>query len=240
MSVKRSHSGSRVLAVLEAIAGHQPVGVRALARVLDADKSAIQRALMTLADEGWIRTTSEPPVRWELSPRILAVAHAAQGSSDLRRRARPLLERLRDDTGETALLVVPDLQNFVIADVVESRQILRMVPQVGTRVAALDTATGRAVLPFMDAARQLSLLGAAPDARSQALFEKTRVQGYAVSDGEINLAAANIAAPVFDFDGSAAGAVVVTGPRERLTTARHEAIGKSVQRAAQELSRSNN
>ena len=53
-------------------------------------------ALMTLADEGWIRPSSEPPTRWEVTARILSVAHAAHGGNDLRRRARARLEQLRD------------------------------------------------------------------------------------------------------------------------------------------------
>jgi len=237
MPVKHSHSGSRVLAVLEAIATHQPIGVRALARLLEIDLSAMQRTLKTLEVEGWIRPTREPPVRWEVTARILLVANAAQGSNDLRRRARPLLEALRDDTGETVLLVVLEGQRFVIADVVESRQVLRLVPQIGTPVQARDTATARAVLPYLDDAQQAVLLGAEPDADSRAAFEATRRRAYAVSDGEINPAASNIAAPIFELDGAPVGAIVVLGPRERLTPALHATVGAKVLAAARELSR---
>ena len=54
MAVKRNLSAGRMLAVFETIARAQPVGVSALARELGADKSAVQRDLMTLADAGWI------------------------------------------------------------------------------------------------------------------------------------------------------------------------------------------
>ena len=67
MTVKRSRSGSRVLAVLEAIARHQPVGVSTLARELATDKSAVQRAIMTLADSGWIHPAARSPTRWQLT-----------------------------------------------------------------------------------------------------------------------------------------------------------------------------
>ncbi len=77
MTVKRSRSATRVLSVLEAIAHHQPVGVSELARVLEDDKSAVQRAIMTLADSGWIEATPSTPRRWHLTAHILTVAHAA-------------------------------------------------------------------------------------------------------------------------------------------------------------------
>ena len=70
MPAKRSHSAARVLTLLETVAEHQPIGVRALAKLLDEDKSAVHRGLVTLADSGWIRMTGEPPVGWELTKPI--------------------------------------------------------------------------------------------------------------------------------------------------------------------------
>lgn len=239
MSVKRSHSGSRILAVFDAIAVNQPIGVSALARLLDDDKSAIQRALMTLADEGWIRASSEPPTRWEVTAHILALAYAAYGSNDLRRRARPVLERLRDETGETVLLVVPDLHNFVIADVIESRQVLRMVPHVGDMVTARNTATARAMLPFMNEEQRLAMLGQEPDQELLASFDAMYAQGYAVSEGEINAAATNLAAPIFELSGNPIAAVLVCGPRERLQPSSYDTLGAALLRAVKELSAGN-
>ncbi len=239
MSVKRSHSASRVLAVLEAIANHQPIGIRALGRLLNEDKSAVQRAIMTLAGDGWIRPSSKASAGWEVTAHILAVAHAAHGGNDLRRRARPLLERLRDETEETVLLIVPDVKSFVIADVVESRQVLRMVPHVGTLVTARNTASGRAMLPFFDAARQAALLGEQPDREMLERYAATRKQHYAVSVGEINSGATNVAAPIFGLDGLPVGAVVITAPRERLGISRHRKVGEMTARTARELSQNN-
>src|SRR4051794_27136704 len=107
MAVKRIQSAARVLTALEGIARHQPIGVSALARLLDDDKSAVQRAIMTLADEGWIRAAPGSPVKWELTAHIHAVAHMGHGSNNLRQRARPALRALRDEFDETVLLTVP-------------------------------------------------------------------------------------------------------------------------------------
>lgn len=232
MAVKSSHSGSRVLAVLEAIANQQPIGVRALGRLLDVDKSAIQRALATLSEEGWIRTFNEPPVRWELTERILTVAQAAQGNSDLRQRVRPVLERLRDDTGETILLTALSLKNFVIVDVIESRQVLRMVPHVGDVVSVHNTATSRAILPFMNPARQIALLGRDPDQALTERFEQTLQRGFAISVGEINPGSTCVAAPILDLNGYPIAAIVVCGLTERLAPPLYDQIGEMLVQAA--------
>jgi len=235
--VKRSQSASRVLTVLEGIARQQPVGVSDLARVLDADKSAVQRAIMTLADAGWIGSASGTPGKWQLTAHILALAHMGTVSNDLRQRARSALEALRDASGETVLLTVPDIRRFVVIDALESRQMLRTVPHIGLSVPVRGSATSRAVLPYMSREQQVEFLGKAPDTRLLADFAATLKNGYAVSDGDVLQGSVNIAAPILEMDGYPVGAVVVSGPSERLTAARHRKIGDMVLRTARALSR---
>jgi IclR family acetate operon transcriptional repressor len=237
MAVKPSQSASRVLAVLENVAEYQPIGISELARLLDEDKSAVQRALATLAQEGWIRTTPGKPTRWELTPRIHEVAQAAQGSHDLRHRARPALQALRDATGETICLNVPSRDRFVVAEVVESRHYLRVVLAPGAIVPALASATGRAVLPYLSPDRQSAFLGGPPDATELAAFRQTIDRGYAVSRDLVVEGYTNIATAVFEPDGRPVGAVVMTGPNDRLPPADHERIGALVSAAAARLSR---
>lgn len=238
MAVKRSLSAGRMLAVFERIAQDQPIGVSALARALAADKSAVQRDLMTLADAGWIRP--EPGgaaggTRWELTPHILTLARAPSSSDSLRLRARPLLERLRAETGETAYLTMPDGDHFVVIDALESFHLLRMVPPVGIVVPLQGSATARAVLPHLPAEEQARLLGAAPDAALAAEFRRTRELGYAVNAGDIVAGAIAVAAPILGREGRPLGALVVTGPSERLTAERRPRIGARLSEAARAL-----
>ncbi len=237
MTVKRSRSAVRVLAVLEAISRLQPAGVSAIARELAADKSATLRAIMTLADEGWISTAPGSPTRWHLTARILAVAHAASSGSDLRRRARSTLENLRDRSGETALLTVLDLHKFIVLDVVESRQMLRAVPYVGMSVPVRGSATGRAMLPYMTDDRRIQILGEQPDAGLLEEFAATRKRGFSVSKGEIAAESTTLAAPIFEVDGQPCAAVVITAPSARLPVAHHRTIGAMLHDAARALSR---
>jgi DNA-binding IclR family transcriptional regulator len=83
----------------------------------------------------------------------------------------------------------------------------------------------------------VELLGAEPDNALLDVFETTRRLSYAVSEGEVNPAATSIASSIFELDGTPAGAIVVTAPRQRVTAAHHEAIGKLVLRTARDLSR---
>ncbi len=237
MAVKRSQSGSRVLTIFELVAAHQPIGVSALARLIGDDRSAVQRGVLTLADGGWIRLAPEPPVRWELSAHIFTLASLPDSISQLRQRARPTLEQLRQQTGETVFLAVPDATRFVVVEAMESTHALRMSSRVGMVIEPHHSSTGRAVLPYLDEASQTAMLGHAPTAQDRAEFAVTEARGYGLSAGDIMPGATNLAAPIFGTNGGPVAALVVSGPSDRLTPKRHDEVGALVSRAAASLSR---
>ncbi|OMC35227.1 hypothetical protein A5740_08190 [Mycobacterium sp. GA-1841] len=236
MAVKGSSTAARVLTVFEAVAANQPVGVAALSRLLGIDKSAVQRALVTLSDQGWIQAREEQLTRWETTPRILSIAHSSRAKSDLRHRIQAALEQLAAQTGETAMFNEPDGAQLVVSQVAESRQALRMVPRIGAMVPARESATGRVLLPFLSQDRQIELLGEPPDAEFRAQLDTYRARGYAASS-EVNAPSMTIAAPVFEVDGRPIGAVAISGPAERMPPEGHPRLADLVCQTAKLLSR---
>lgn len=237
MAVKGSSTAARVLDVFEAVAAHQPVGVAALSRMLGIDKSAVQRALVTLSEQGWIQAREDQLTRWETTLRILNIAAGSRATADLRQRIQQVLEQLAAQTGETAIFNEPDGPHLVVSQRAESQQPLRMVPRIGAVVPARDSATGRILLPFLSPERQAELLGGPPDAEFLALLDACRARGYAASS-EVNAPAMTIAAPVFEVDGRPIGVVAISGPAERMRPESHAHLAELVCRAANLLSRS--
>jgi IclR family acetate operon transcriptional repressor len=238
MAVKRSHSALRVLGVVEQIAAHQPIGVSALARLLGEDKSAVQRAVMTLADAGWIRTAPDPPARWELSAHIFTIAHMPHSANDLRQRARRTLEALRDETAETVFLAIPDIGRFIVIEVAESPHTLRAALRVSEIISIHRTATARAVLPYLSPERLATILGREVLAPADlAEFGATRARGFGLSADGVMLGSTIVAAPIFDSDGQPIASIGVSGPSERITPDRHASFGALAVAAALSLSR---
>jgi IclR family acetate operon transcriptional repressor len=235
MAVKPNQSAVRTLAVLETIAEHQPIGITDLAKLLDEDISAVQRALMSLLHAGWICAAAGKPTRWELTARIHVVAHMAHGSHDLRHRARPAIQSLRDQTGETVSLNVVDRGQFIVMDAVESSHFLRVVLTVGMSVPVLGSATGRAILPYMSRDRWAEFLAAPPDTTELAEFRATIERGYSISSSVVVEGYTNIGAPVFEADSRPVGAIIVSGPSERLQDV--DKVGAMVLATARSLSR---
>jgi len=236
MSVKTSQSGARILSALDRIAESQPLGVSELARSLETNVAAAQRAIATLAEHGWIRQAAGKPVRWELTGHIHTLAQHAYGSHDLRRRARGALEDLWRETGESVLLIVPDDRRFIVADVLESRHFLRSAPPIGLVVPPRASATAWAMLPYMTPERQLDFLDAAPDETLKREFAATVERGYAVSRGDVFAGSTNLAAPIFDLSGRPIGAVLISVPNDRAGKAVEARLGALALATARRLS----
>jgi DNA-binding IclR family transcriptional regulator len=231
MAVKRSLSAGRMLSVFELVAQLQPIGVSALARELVADKSAVQRDIMTLADAGWIRLVPGLRGQWELTLHALSLARPPHSSHSLRHRLRPMLERLHESTGETVYLTLPYQKHFIVVDALESQHMLRVVPSIGMSVPLQGSATARAYLAFLPAAPAEALLGGPPSAAMLEDFALTRERGYAVNDGDILPGSVAIAAPVLTGPHQPVGALVLVGPHERIPPARQREIGMALREA---------
>jgi IclR family acetate operon transcriptional repressor len=220
-----------MLAVFELVARQQPVGVSALARELGADKSAVQRDIMTLADAGWIRPVPGLRGQWELTLHALSLARPPHSSHSLRHRLRPMLERLHEATGETVYLTLPYQRHFIVVDALESQHMLRVVPSIGMSVPLEGSATARAYLAFLPAPAAEALLGKAPSAAALADFAHIRERGYAVNDGDILPGSVAIAAPVLTGPHEPVGALVLVGPHERISAPRQHEIGLALKEA---------
>ncbi len=223
-----------MLAVLERLAEHQPIGVAALARLLDEDKSAVQRALVTLGAAGWIRPTGDEITRWELTTRALVVAGNAQQRLDLARMARATLEALQQQTGETTLLAVPDAGRIVVVDVVESREMVRTAPHVGMVIPNDESAAGQAILAAMHDDDCITFLGAPPTKAVCAELTTARERGWSLNVSQPG--ATSVGAAIRDATGRPLGAIAISAIAERLPRRRYAHYGAMVARAAETLS----
>lgn len=233
-SVKEVRSVRNACAVLDAIAARQPVGVSELSRATGLDKSGVHRIAVTLHGAGWIRPAGGAATRWELSPTFARLARAG-GTASLATAARPTMERLRDETGESVLLAVVDAdrQAMVVREAVESRQAVRLTATAGTELPVPGSAAGRAIAAHLPAAELARFRAAHPgfDDDPPALAAVRR-RGFATNDGEVDEDVRAVAAPLLAEDGYPVGALVVCGPTTRMPADRMRAHAALVARLA--------
>ena len=239
---RRIGAVERALAVLDALgeAGGE-IGTNELARRTGINASSVSRLLATLVDAGYAEPTANG--RYRLGVRLLQLGSRALDGLDLRALARPALEALAAETGETATLSVSGGRDAVTLDFARSPQAVQSVAQLGRPSVAHATATGKVLLAFGDVPLPAGrLAGYTPrtitDLRSlEREIERVRRAGWAeaVAEREADLAA--VAAPVRGSRGELAAILGVQGPVSRFDApARSQSVDALV-RAADELSR---
>ena len=224
------------LRVLEEVAARQPAGVGELARVLGLPKSTVQRSLRTLHEAGWIRPAAGEITRWQVTSKALQVGRRAE--LGLRDAAMPVMEQLRQRTGETIHLMVPEGDAVVLIERLETDKPLRIVLPLGTRLPLHASANGKAVLahrsaPLPELASYTDTTIVDPEALAAELAA-VRARGYADNRGEWRSDIAAVAAAVLGPDGPVASLSVST-PASRMPEELREEYGKLVTQAARTL-----
>ncbi len=238
----------RSLAVLEAVAEHQPVRVGELTPLLGLPKSTVQRSLETLAQAGWLRQVDGDLTRWALTSRAQSIVLRSGGEVDLRACALPPMKQLRDAAGETAHLFVPAGSYQVVAiERVDSRRNVRTIIPLGTVFPMAASSAGIAMLAHgpddqVDAAIEQATR--AEDAPAGEDLGKVRDQVAAVHTKGYSCRLGwdrdvmGIGAAIMDHRGEVAAGVSVSIPLSRFQYSNEAQWGREVMEAAAAISRS--
>jgi IclR family acetate operon transcriptional repressor len=250
----RTHEGSgtvqsiqRALSLLEALEDSRgEVGIAELSKRVRLHVSTVHRILATLVARGYARQSPETG-RYALGAKALHLAESYLGQMDLRRVVRPVLERLSQETGETANLVILDRREALYLDKVESPQSLRIFSRIGRRAPLYCTAVGKVLLAFRPEGQVNALLGRGPFERlarhtiTSAVqvrreLEKVRDQGFALDREECEEGACCIAVPIRNAQGDVEAALGISAPTTRLTPRRMEELVPIMLRTGREVS----
>lgn len=131
--------------MLEVFDGSVAIGVSDVARSLGLHKNNAFRLLATLEIAGYVQQSADSEL-YHLGPRCLELAHAFARNHPFASLARPVLEALVAETGETAHLGVLRDQEVAHLDGVLPSQLLLTGSRVGERLPAHCTAVGKALL----------------------------------------------------------------------------------------------
>ena len=241
------HANERTARVLLAFAGDDDaLGVTEIARRLGLGKSTVHRALEGLVASG-IVTQDPASSLYRLGPRAIELGLRAIGAADIRALALPSMFDLRDSTGETVTLSLRIANERTFLAQMRSRQEVRMLVDIGTRLPLHAGAPGRVILAYLARPELDAVLAAimplAPvtgatvtdEGALRELLAATRAAGWAVSRGERVRSASAVAAPVFARD-TVIGSIAVSGPHDRFEPADVERHAAAVVEAGRVIS----
>lgn len=223
-------------------------GPMTLAQVVAASarpKGTVHRMLSTLVHTGFATYERETGL-YGLTLKAWRIGSGALRDFDLVERARPLLDALRQDSGETVhLSVLEPSGEIVYVAKTTSPQSIGVQTRLGQLSPAWCTATGRAILAFDEAAQERVLAGKLerrtprtqvdPKALRRVLAQ-VRSDGYAVTVAENHPDMGGVAAPVRDYTGSVIASVGVAMPVYRMSDTAVRAMIPRVRHAAGAIS----
>jgi DNA-binding IclR family transcriptional regulator len=190
--------------------------------------STAHRLMAMLAYHGFVRQEQDSRT-YIAGPALVEIGLAAVRQLDIRRHARPVLERLAGSLDETVHLAVLEGSNVRYLDAIESSRALRVASRTGAVLAASCTASGKALLAelpdaevsalFADEAALPRLTPRSITTRSALLAElrKVREAGCAVNQEESEEGVASVAIAVRGRPHVPVAALVVSAPLSRMT-----------------------
>jgi DNA-binding IclR family transcriptional regulator len=243
----KAPAAEQVLAILSYL-GRQagPVPAAAIARDLGLPRSTAYQLLAALATSGFVvHLVDERRFCLGVAAYELGTGYSRQ--EPLTRLARVPMARLADRTGHTAHLAVTHGREVIY--VIEERAAGRppLVTDVGVRLPAPLTASGRAMLAAMPAAHLKALfphadafvtrhdVGPRSLSALQRLLVEARRAGYAVEQGEVSPGFASVAVAVLDHARHPVAAVAVTFPQHESDERTHAVLVDEVGRTARAI-----
>ena len=236
MAKEQVSSILRALQILECFMdGDTEWTLKALVDHLGIPTTTVFRQVSTLVERQYLE---QDPVRksYRVGPRLILLSSVILGQSDLRRVARPELERLSATVKETINLSVLLDRDIFYLDKVETHRSIVCNTKIGSRAPAYTTSAGKVILAdqseeyideycawLKDRAPLTDHSIVDPDCFREELA-RARANGYAMDNGEIEQGLICIGAPVYDLNCRVVAAVSVSGPDYRMTADQDEMI----------------
>jgi DNA-binding IclR family transcriptional regulator len=219
------------------IADPEPT-LQQIIRLTGLPSSTCQRLVQNMVREGFLDRDGD---RYRIGIGIVRWAAPGTLGLDVVKLVKPLLQQLRDETGESACLYVRDGAFRTVVAVAETRHVVMRPFMVGMVMPLHAGAPGKVFLAYdpdaWDALTESELsrfTPATPDTleRLRQQAQEAREQGYYAAFGERNEDVGSVSAPVFDHAGRLAGVLGLGFPTQRITPADIPRLGPAVVRTA--------
>lgn len=238
-------SVDRAITVMEFLSQQGWSGVTEVANEIGIHKSTAYRLLATLKNRGIVEQDSATE-KYRLGFGVVLLASTVTADLDVVRYARPVCERLSEETEETVTLTALEGDDAVVIHQTLSTSSMMNVDWSGWHTPLHTTAAGKVLLAHLPEHRRRLILKRPlesftehtvvdPEILREQLREiQNTGYGYTIEELEVGMNAAG--APIHTADGEVVAAVGVSGPAFRLPADSIHELGELVVKAAEEIS----
>lgn len=239
-------SVNRAIAIMKFLSTHGGSSLTEVAKGVDIYKSTAHRLLTTLRDEGLVEQDAAT-AKYRLGFGLVLLASAVTADLDVLRCARPVCERLSEQTRETVNIAVLEDNEAVVIHQAISRSSAVNVDWRGKRTPVHATAAGKIFLAHMPEDQRRSILKRplkrftehtiVNPAILRDHLHSIRVKDYVYTVEELEIGLNVVGAPIRFSDGPVTAAVTVSGPAFRFPKDSIHETGELIKKAADEISR---
>ncbi len=215
----------RLSQLLDVIAAQdEDVSLKILSAETGLHPSTAFRILASLIDNGLVERTTRG--NYQLGIKLMQLGSRVHASVDIRKLALPLMEKLRDELGETVNLTVREGDELVYIERTLAKRMIRVEQIIGSRAPLHVTAIGklmlgelgeaacrsyakRSKLPAYTVNTHNKITALLSDCNASAL------RGYALDNEEAELGVGCIGTLIRDASGAVVAGLSVSAPIER-------------------------
>lgn len=223
------------------------LGITELSSRMGLAKSTIHRMLTSLKNKGYVK---QDPVteRYQLGLKLIELGSIVSQSLEIRSIAKPYMDQLVQETGETSHLVVLEDFEIIYIEKIESPYTIRMYSTIGKRAPLYCTGAGKAILSHLSeqeitkylVEKELIKYTEKTIINKDLLLEELtniKQKGYSVDDEEHELGIQCVAAPILDHNNNVVAGLSVAGPLMRMTEEKMNFCKEKVVYYAREISK---
>ncbi len=238
----------KALSLLDFFSERRPeIGLSDLTRLAGYDKATVLRLMTSLANRGFVEQDRKTKV-YRLGPSLLRLANVREMTIPSKASARPVLEHLSVESGETVHLFLLAKDYLEPIDFIEtSAHATRVHMDAGERISLHASASGLACLAFMRVEESERILQGRLErftnhtitdvSTLQKCLKKVRSEGIAESDRGFEEEVFGIAAPIFSPDRLPVGSIGIATPHTRMTDSFRQKARALTQQAAMDITR---
>jgi len=235
----------RMAMLLDAMARYaEPASLKYLSADTGLHPSTAHRILSALAEHGYVERV--PPASWQLGSKLLQLGHRVRSGSDVRREARPVMDWLRDEIGESVNLTLRSGDDVIYVERATPARAIRVEQVIGSRAPLHVTAVGKLMLAeegesyirSYSARSGLTSYTRNTLAEVDALLAEAAAdahQGYALDNEEAELGVGCIGALIRDASGKVVAGLSVSAPIERRQAAWIPLVMEAARRISRKL-----
>lgn len=243
-AVKAVASALKIL--LQFVTSHGPLSVSGLSEATGLSKGQVSKILKTLRDYDFLEQNSSNQ-EYTVGLNAFALGNHYINANELSRQSLPVMRKLVDDSGHSAVLSIMRGTNVIHIMAVEGRLFIDGRWRVGRWMPYHSTASGKLLLAHGEPdlidilLRTRGLPRITPstitsEQQFRATLQKVKSQGFATSRNETHIGTAALAVPIYGSDSRAIATLGLICPEHLLTDSEQERLVPMLHRYARELS----